>query len=100
MFNWNTGDEIVDANLRALEHFSSWSIDSDERLTDMFLNGVIGVQEMLPKDVKKHFKFPNLFVAGAHYSLGSTYRRNLIGSIVEAIRLGLVSVADDATLTR
>lgn len=97
---WNTDDRVVDSILQQMESFSRWDENSDPERTDQLLSGLIHIQEMLPAAVAKHFKLPNLYVAGAHFSRSQNYRSDLISKITASLNAGLEAVANDPTLRR
>lgn len=97
---WNTGDVVVDSILQKLEGYGTWRPDSDAESTHQMLSGVIQIQEMLPRLVARHFRFPNLFVGNAHFSGSQDYRRELIERITSAIDKGLEAAEADPMLTR
>lgn len=97
---WNTGDAVVDTIFQKLEGFGTWRPDSDAESTQQLLSGVIHIQEMLPRLVARHFRFPNLFVGSAHFSGSQDYRSELILKITSAINSGLETAAADPELNR
>ena len=100
MHFFDTGDRVVDACLRKLEGYGTWTENSNAESTHQLLSGMIHVQEMLPKAVATHFQFPTLFVGNAHFSGNQDYRTKLINSIKSAVNLGLERVKQDLTLRR
>ncbi|WP_217272094.1 hypothetical protein [Sphingopyxis sp. BSNA05] len=97
---WNTGDSATDKNLGYLESLGSPfnNISVDQYMNK--LQGVIGVEKMLPKAVLSHFNLPSLFIGNSAYSWTDERLQENADNLCRAINEGLYNAYNDESLKK
>ena len=97
---WNTGDPPTDANLAYLESLARpWAGITAEQFMDK-LRGVIGLQRVLPRRVREHFRLPNLFIGDAAWRWSAEQLRQETATLCSALEAGLAAVHADAAIAK
>lgn len=100
MRNWNTGDRVTDSNLEALDNMADCARRMEARSLIDLVRTVIGIDDMLPKCVKVHFKFPNLYFGSQADGWSPERRAEFLGKLSEAIKDGLANAESDTNLVK
>lgn len=97
---WHTGDTPTDANLSYMESLARpWSGMTVEHFMDK-IRGVIGVERMLPRAIRRHFALPPFFIGNAAYDWPPERLREETERLCDALEAGLAATHADPTLSR
>jgi hypothetical protein len=95
---WRTKDDPTNANLTYLDSIAqTWpGMTVDEFMAKV--RAVIGLREMLPKAVLRHFDLPFLYVGADPYRWGEDRLREKTTELVGALEIGLAAAFADPEL--